>query len=1173
MNYFFRVRFFCAMASLSLFLINHTAAAAETATNAPNLECVLASIERKVEVATRGTIAWRPARTNEVLAPGDRLRTGLRSRATLRWSELSVVRVNELTTIEIEPPTRRDQKPKLDLKSGAAYFFSRERPADIEFRTPVASGAIRGTEFHLAVSENGRTELTLLNGEVRLENAQGALELRSGEQALVEPGQAPKKTAFISAQNIIQWVLYYPAVVDPDEIGLSDGEKETLAASLKAHRSGDLLEALNGYPETRTPGSDAERILRAALLLGAGQVEHTVSELKSVPVGAPPAEALREVIAAVKNEDRGTVPAPTTGSQWLARSYYLQSQSRLDEALKAAREAAGKSPRFGAAWVRVAELEFAFGRTAAALEALERGLELSPRNAQGQALKGFLLAAKNRPKQALQQFDEAIAIDGALANAWLGRGLVKIQSGRGSEGLRDLQVAATVEPQRALPRAYLGKAFSHTRDPARAEKELQLAKDLDPNDPTAWLYSALLKEQQNRINEAVEDLETSKELNQNRSVFRSRLLLDHDQSVRSANLAAIYRDAGLIDHSVQEAARAVNYDYGNYSAHLFLASSYDALRDPRLINLRYETPWFSELLVANLLAPASGGTLSPTISQQEYSRFFAGQRFGVFSSTEYLSSGDWLQSGSQYGIFGNSSYSLDAYYRTEQGQRPNNDSEQLSLSGAFKQQLTAQDSVFVQVGYVDLESGDVAQYYNQDGTLAGVPAPSRTLRVSEKQEPNVLLGYHREWAPGSHTLFLAGRFDDTLTLNDESARPLYLERFVFLDIGGALTTNVSLSAIPAELDYRSELEAYSAELQHIWQTHLHTLIVGARYQTASVEADSELARASTTVLTTADSDLDRVSVYAYEHWQVLEQLRLMAGISYDRLEYPENVDTSPISQEETSEDQISPKAGLLWTPCKDTHVRAAYTRSLGGVYFDTSIRLEPTQIGGFNQAFRSLIPESVVGLVPGTEFETWGVGVNHALKTGTYVDVAGEWLKSDASRTVGMLTNSDPFLPVVDRASSVSQLLDYEEKSLVVSVNQLLGKSCSVGARYRLTHAELEQRFVDLPTAVSSSDNEDVTAILHQAHLYAMYYHRLGFFGQVNSIWTQQSNQGYTPDLPGDDFWQFNVYAGYRFWQRRAEARVGLLNLTDQDYRLNPLTLYNELPRERTLALRLDWHF
>jgi hypothetical protein len=47
-------------------------------------------------------------------------------------------------------------------------------------------------------------------------------------------------------------------------------------------------------------------------------------------------------------------------------------------------------------------------------------------------------------------------------------------------------------------RSYLGKAFSEEGRAALASKELNISKRLDPNDPTAWLYSALLNQQQNR---------------------------------------------------------------------------------------------------------------------------------------------------------------------------------------------------------------------------------------------------------------------------------------------------------------------------------------------------------------------------------------------------------------------------------------------------------------------------------------------------------------------------------------------------------------------------------------------------------------------------------------------------------------------------------------------------
>src|SRR6266581_8315792 len=84
-------------------------------------------------------------------------------------------------------------------------------------------------------------------------------------------------------------------------------------------------------------------------------------------------------------------------------------------------------------------------------------------------------------------------------------------------------------------------------------------------------FPSRIHQWEERINDAVRDLEESQELNSNRSIYRSRLLLDQDRAVRGVNLAYIYDDAGLSEVGVWEASRAVNADYANFSAHLFLA--------------------------------------------------------------------------------------------------------------------------------------------------------------------------------------------------------------------------------------------------------------------------------------------------------------------------------------------------------------------------------------------------------------------------------------------------------------------------------------------------------------------------------------------------------------------------------------------------------------------------
>ena len=107
----------------------------------------------------------------------------------------------------------------------------------------------------------------------------------------------------------------------------------------------------------------------------------------------------------------------------------------------------------------------------------------------------------------------------------------------------------------------------------------------------------------------------------------------------------------------------------------------------------------------------------------------------------------------------------------------------------------------------------------------------------------------------------------------------------------------------------------------------------------------------------------------------------------------------------------------------------------------------------------------------------------------------------------------------------------------------------------------------------SAPTAERLEGVLHQANLFAILNYPCGFFGKGEAVWYAQNNQGYSPGLRGDDFWQLNVFAGYRFARRRAELTLGLLNLTDQDYRLNPLNLHGDPPRRRTLAVDLRLNF
>lgn len=1150
---------------------------------------LLLSKENIVDAAARNA-AWGPTVVGQVLVSHERLRTGEDSRAALRLSDSSVLRIDELTETEILPPQGTMDSATLNLKQGSVYLFSREKSREVKLKTPAATGAIRGTEFVASVGAGGHTVIVMLDGEVEVSNAQGSVLVRSGEQATVDPGHKPVKTAVIMAINSIQWCLYYPGVLSLHDLHLSAQEERVLLPSLTAYRDGDLLAALKLYPAGRTPGSAGEKVYRAGLFLVVGQVPKAQRLLSEIGPNVPGRAALALLIAAVTLKPRDDARPPQGASEWIAESYYRQSKADLTGALEAARQAIEVDPSFGFGWARVAELEFSFGRIRPSRHDLEEGLRLSSRNPAAHALQGFLLSAQNKITDARASFDDAMAIDSALGNAWLGRGLCLIRQGKNELGRLDLQTAAALEPNRSVLHSYLGKAFSNIGNESKTRQELTRAEQLDPHDPTPWLYSALENRQDNRTNEAVSDLEESLDLNENRRVYRSQFLLDQDRAVRSANLASIYQDDGMEDVSVREATRGVDSDYASASAHLFLANSYNALRDPKRINLRYETQWSNELLLANLLSPVGGGPLSQYVSEQEYSKLFEADRLGISSTTTYLSTGEIRETASQYGLRGNVSYSFDTDFQYDNGLRPNNEITRSESYGQAKVQLSPEDSIFVQAKYQDTRNGDLFQYYDQANAAPGYHA--REL----EQPSRALIGYHHEWAPGVHTLLLAGRLSDDITVSNlnstanlnsflNAGTPNVSRSYIF-----ALQPNGSVGSVfvlPFDLHYHSTFTIYSGELNQIWEQEKNTLVVGGRFQAGEFQTSDLLDNepAAYTVLFANPpaaqnfaTSLQRQTLYAYDIWRPFINLSITAGISYDRLTYPSNYRNPPIVNSQSSRNRVSPKAGVIWNPTGGVVLRAAYTRSLGGVSFDENIQLEPTDVAGFNQVFRNIISESVVGSVEAPKFENASILLEDKLKSGTYAAIQGAILRSVVDRRVGVFdtffgpggTIPGPVFP-----ASTPQLLHYEEDDLSFTVNQLVATMWSFGARYQIGFSDLATLFKDVPKSATPAGIGDSRqkATLHQADLFTLYHHPCGLFAQADAYWIRQSNVGYSQDIPGDDLWQFNAYIGYRLRRNFGDVTLGFLNLTAQDYKLNPLNYYNELPRDRTLLVRLRLNF
>lgn len=1106
-------------------------------------------VEGTAEVRQVGAEHWIPLAKGAQLQPGDQVRTGVRSRVTfLEPRQRSQWVLHESGRLELAVQYSRPIVKLLD--EAWLYFFHRGRPRGLGVEAGNVNAGVEGTEFSVRLESDGTVTLAVFDGLVVMNTPEGSESMGSGDIGVARPGQRPvKQTAVLMYGDfsLIQWALYYPAVLNLEELDWSPPGEAGVGESLEAYRRGNLPAALAAYPAARQPESEAERVYLAAIVLASGGVEEARGLLQGVQGEGRLrrlAGALERLIAAVLRQDCDAEAGIENGlaTEWLAASYGHQARGRLREALEAARQATETAAGFGFGWARRAELEFSFGRVRAASGMAERAVALTPENAEALTLQGFVAAAQNRIGAAQGRFEQALAIDGALGNAWLGRGLCRIRRGDLEGGRLDLLTAAALEPQRSLLRSYLGKAYADSqwfRAPAMAAEarhEWELARRLDPLDPTPWLYQSLLEREENRINAAIRANDRAQDLTDNRGLYRSGLLLDQDRAVAGANQALAYRDAGMSEVAVRSASRAVATDYANPAAHQFLAESYGPSTPA---TLRYETARLSEYLVANLLAPVGGGLLSPTLSQQEYSKLFERDRTGLYSQTTYLSRGAWSQTGGVLDTHGGTSVLTEGFYLTDPGYAPNNDLEQYGFTVQLKQQVGPRDTVYGQVFYTDLDAGDIALRYDPQ-------AVDPYARVTERVWPGVVGGWHRAWSPEHHSLFLAGWVEgESAGYNVPTYEPMILR------------------------EQRSDAALFTSEAQHIWAPEGHTIVAGVRWQAGSFEV-SNVEESPLVVMRNQQyrPDFERFQIYGYETWEVRDRVHLTAGLSYDRIEFPINHAEPPLRDGEDWRSKVSPKVGAIWEVLPRTWLRAAYTRSLGGVSYDQSFRLEPTQVAGFNQAYRTLLPESVAATGPAPTFETLGLALELRLMTNTWVTLSAERHTSE-SRSI--LDHGIPLRP-----NWVTVERTFEERTFQATLHQLLDEHWSLGARYRISGAELERS--DAPLHPSNQ------AILQSLSLSAHFNHRSGLFASAEGLWMHQHNSrvyhrggrgssGTVAALPSEDLWQINLWGGWRFLRRRAEILVGVLNVTDADYRLNPISVTVPPERERTFVTRLSFHY
>jgi tetratricopeptide (TPR) repeat protein len=890
--------------------------------------CKVVSVQGTVQVRKAGAMEWSSVHMDGVLFAGDTLRTLQRSRAALLLRNDSIARIDENTTmtlvgIEVEKTSI------LDLIRGGGLFFNRA-PSGLRVLTPYVNAGVEGTEFFLGVDDT-RSLLSVFEGSVAAVNDTGALRVRSGQSVVAQAGRAPVFTTTIRPRDSVQWTLFFPPVVHhrlEDLSGVEGSWEQAWRESVELYRSGDLTGAFAAVDGISTPVNDPDLyVYRASLLLAVGRMDEAGSDLAralDLDPGNSHAHALRAIIAVTRNEKedglrlalRAVELGPTSSSALIALSYAQQAGFDLDGARESLRKAVRVQPADALAWARLAEMELSHGRLGKAVDAARQSVALDPELAHGQTILGFAFLTEVRISDSKQAFQTAIRLAPADPMPRLGLGLALIREGSLEDGRREIEIAAILDPERSLIRSYLGKAYFEEKRDHQAAEQLSMAKELDPLDPTPWLYDGVRKQTVNRPAEALHDLDRSIDLNDNRAVYRSRLMLDQDLAARSVNLARIYADLGFQQRALVEGFKSLSTNPANFSAHRFLSDAYAALP-------RNEIGRVSEVFQAQMLQPlninpiqprlAEGRLLSPegTIgpaeaSFSEYGTLFNRNRAAFVLGGAAGSKGIFADEVIQSGLYNWFSYSLGQQHFQSDGFRENNDQRTDLFNAFFQASLSPQTSVQGEYRVRTTEGGDLDIRFDPDNFFA---------LLRRKLETDVFrLGASHAFSPQSKILLsiMHGNLRD----KQRDIELPFPPPFNLLNLG-------------------SDSEAWSGEAQYLISSEVFHVISGFGHFTGETEETANISF----IVRDSRQDIRHTNGYVYGLIHLPGDITWTVGASGDFFDN-ETIDTN----------QFNPKFGMLWNITPDTTLRAAAFRALTKSLINSST-LEPTQVAGFNQFY------------------------------------------------------------------------------------------------------------------------------------------------------------------------------------------------------------------------------
>lgn len=994
----------------SLTNATHSAHASDTCHPwAAKVQSFQGTVESKTLAQQQSQEKWEIVFLGQMLCSGDSIRLAPKSRASIRLANDTILRLDEnselvLSSVSIDKPSW------INLLKGIVHFISRT-PESLEIKTPFVNAAIDGTEFVVSISETD-TQVTVFDGQVTVSNSSGKLTLKNNESAIATSGIAPQAKTLLKPRSEVQWALHYPPVIDYQSSFINEIEINNIINSLLINNVSSAFSQLESLSQSYNLAD--RKVLEATLLLSVGRGEKAKRVLDEALVALPnmsSAFALKSIIELTHGNTglaeefaaRSALLSPNSGIAKVALSYVSQAKFDLNKAKELALEASRLSPENPFIQTRLSELYLSHDELDLALIAANKSVKLAPNYAHTHVTLGFAHLYQFDSTNAYENFSRALTLNPSSPLANLGLGLSEIIKGNLNKGTKTLESAAIMDPDNALLRSYLGKAYFQQNRFELAEAEFNIAKQLDRNDPTAFLYSAILYNAKNSPVLALENLQHSIGLNDNLAVFRSRLLLDRDLSSRNANLFIIYSDLGLNRRAFIESWKAVNIDPLNFSSHRFLGDVYN--QQPR-----YEIASVSEYLQSQLLQPINvisiqgalptasipgnhiytasaispGGSL--LTSNGTHSRFSA---LTASNNTYYIDA-------NVHGINDKFSYSFNHRDYSNDGFQENDSFTQYQQD--FFVQLAINHRFGFQFEHLNekLEYGDVPYRINDFHQ-------NNIQNIAEKTENRLGLNYKLS---NKHTI-IGSLISTRLSKNTKNTNPI-----------SGLPPGVNAEEQESTSDKRN---GESFEVQSRSTFAKQKLILGAgsvkfdidrTENTVAIINDMEFQKPGWPITTNNSPDYLNAYLYNYQNinYSANSNLTITTGLSFDQYR--------PSSSTKTKE-RINPKIGFSWTPVKSMIVRAAAFRTLKRTIIANKT-IEPTQISGFNQFYDDN---------DGSASELYGVGADYNNGHAFFIGVEGS--KREINQTKFVNNSASSFI----REESYIQAYAYWIFNRYISLN------------------------------------------------------------------------------------------------------------------------------------------